>query len=83
MERVRKLVQRIASELEPLEKKMHELEKREHTGILRANLATDISRRQMKLRKLTKRLVLLENTSKNKHAGTRHRRKHRKTLRRK
>ena len=82
MERARTLVQSIVSELEPLEKKMRELEQQENTGIIRANLATEISRRQMRLRKLTKRLALLENTMKNKHAGTR-RRKHRKILRRK
>jgi hypothetical protein len=73
MERVRNLVQRIASELEPLEKKMHELEQQKDTGMIRADLATEISRRQIRLRKLTKRLVLLENTTKNKHAGTRRR----------
>ena len=81
MERARTLVQSIVSELEPLEKRMRQLEKEENTGIIRANLATEISRRQMRLRKLTKRLALLENTMKNKHAGTRHRR-NRKTRRR-
>lgn len=75
MERVRALVERIVSELEPLQKKMHELEEREHTGITRARVATEISRREMRLRKLTKRLALLENTMKNKHAGTRRRKR--------
>ena len=83
---VSRSIKRIQSELKPLEEKMHYVEQN-GTGPERADLATQISRRQIKLRKLTEKLSNLKtqfHTNQNKNAGTRrHRRKHRKTLRRK
>lgn len=79
MLRVQAKVKQLESELKPLEEKMIHLE-RSGAGPERADVATQISKRQMELRKLTKRLVVLKNTRANKHirAGTR-----RKTSRRK
>ena len=70
-------IKRIQSELKPLEEKMHYVEQN-GTGPERADLATQISRRQMKLRVLTEKLSDLKtqfHTHQNKKAGTRRNRR--------